>query len=180
MKNLLLSSIILLFCTSVIYSQDEIYFTQHATLLVNGSYEEQPIKLQTNNLSIKLDYETTEIIIRFKLGTLETTIDTLNQMLRNNTDEIVFKGKLDLEFINTKKHPPLNFGFQRWLEMSNQKKLIEGKGELHHIGDSDQIACMLGLVLNLNLKELDLELPINFKEDFEVIVTNAILQTDKF
>lgn len=126
-----------------------------------------------------MDYETTEIIIRFKLGTLETTIDTLNQMLRNNTDEIVFKGKLDLEFINT-KNIPFKFWLSGVVRNVKSKKLIEGKGELHHIGDSDQIACMLGLVLNLNLKELDLELPINFKEDFEVIVTNAILQTDKF
>ncbi|KAA3638943.1 MAG: hypothetical protein DWQ02_04405 [Bacteroidetes bacterium] len=180
MKNILLSVVMLIFSSSSILSQDEIYFTQHATLTINGNYNDQAVKMQTNDLSIKLDYETTEIIIRFQLGTLETNFDPIIEYLHNNLKEVVFKGELGLEFINTKKHPPLNFDFQGWLELPEEKKLIKGKGELHHIGDSDQIACMLGLVLNLNFKELDIELPVKFEDDFEVIVTNAILQTDKF
>ena len=85
----------------------------------------------------------------------------------------MFKGELGLEFVNTKKHPPLNFDFQGWLELPDDKKLIKGKGELHHIGDSDQIACMLGLVINLNLSELNIDLPAEFG-DIRDEITYAI------
>lgn len=161
------------------YSQD-IYYTRDAALFLNGQLDGEAIKAKTKKLGITLNYETTLITIRFLVNSLETGIDSIDNMLSKNTAEVIFEGKLGLEYVNTSDHPPLKFNTEGSLIINDSKSLIRGMGELHHIETSEQYACRLGLIMQLNLKELNIEPPISGLNDrFEVIITQALLQRDK-
>ena len=57
---------------------------------------------------------------------------------------------------------------------------LVGKGELHYVNDSGEYACMLGLNMPLNLKDLKINLPWpGLADDIEVVVTQALLRKDK-
>ena len=158
----------------------DVYYTKSATLKLNGELDGKALQLDTRQLGVMLDYETTEMIIRFPLSSLKSGVDSLDRLLKNSALEAVFDGSLSLEYINTENHPPLKFTAEGWLMVGNSKTLITGEGELHHIDDTGQIACMMGMTMHLNLKDLNLQNPVpGLKDDFEAVITQAVLQKDK-
>lgn len=179
MKKLILFSVFSLFFVSFGISQNDVYYTRNATLQVNGKFENQQLFGQTQELAVRLDYETTEMIIKFNFNTLEFNIDTINTILKFENQEITFTGKLSLEYINTKGHPPLDFLVEGWLIAGNSKTQIKGEGELIHMNDSGNFACMLGMKITLNLNDLNLDIPSGLFEEVEIIVTQALLENDK-
>ncbi len=179
MKKALLILTISMAAWSAAFAQD-VYYTKSATLKLNGELNGHALQLDTRQLGVMLDYETTEMIIRFPLNSLKSGIDSLDRLLKSSALEVVFDGTLSLEYINTENHPPLKFTAEGWLTVGNSKTLITGEGELHHIDDVGQIACMMGMTMHLNLKDLNLQNPLpGMKDDFEAVITQAVLQRDK-
>jgi len=179
MKKITAILILTAFAFQLCFAQD-IYYTRNATLFLNGALDGKTVQLQTTELSVKLDYETADIIIKFPFSSLVTEIDSLQEMIKNTTTEVVFDGKLGLEYINTETHPPMKFTLEGWLNIGKEETLVEGEGELHHIGKANQYACMLGLTLHLDLEALGVKLPLNgMKQEFEAVITQALLQSDK-
>lgn len=179
MKNFILFSVFSLVFVSFGTAQDDVYYTRNATLQVNGKFQNQQLFGQTQKLAVRLDYETTETIIKLRLNTLEFNIDTINTILKFENKEITFIGELSLEYINTKGHPPLDFLVEGWLTIGNSKSPIKGEGELIHMNDSGSYACMLGMTVNLNLNELNIDIPSELNEEVEVVITQALLERDK-
>ena len=172
---LLISFIILM---GNVMAQNDIYYTRSATLQINGEFEGKRLFGKTQELGVALDYETTDIIIRFYLNTLNFNVDTLNNLLQSSLKEIVFKGSFSLDYINTEGHPPLDFTVEGLLQAGNTKRIVEGKGELHHINGEENFACMLGMKIYLNLKDYNIEIQ-NLEDEIEVIITQALLKKDK-
>ncbi|MFQ5447151.1 MAG: hypothetical protein ACE5FF_09460 [Saprospiraceae bacterium] len=158
----------------------DIYYTRDATLTLNGESNGRALKLQTRQLGVRLDYETAYMIIRFPVSSLESGVDSVNQLLRKSTTEVVFDGKLSLEYIKTENHPPLKFTSEGWLTIGDSKTLITGKGELLHIDDASKIACMLGMTLHLDFQDLKLPPPLpGLESAFEAVIKQAVLRKDK-
>ncbi len=165
---------------SVGFAQLDTYYTRNATLNLNAELNGESLKLRTHELSVMLDYETAYIIIRFPVRSLQTGVDSLDAMLKGSTTEVVFDGKLGIEYVNTEDHPPMKFTTEGWLAVGDSKTLITGGGELHHIGNTTTYACMLGLTMQLGFEELGLDLPMpGLENEFEVVITQALLQRDK-
>ena len=180
MKQTLTILSIVVLASSAGLAQDEVYFTWNAKLQLNGAFGGEPIHLETEEVSIKLDYETTEMILRFNMSSLNSNVDTVNQVLRNKLSDVVFDGELSLDYINTESHPPQHFTVDGWLILGTSKTRIKGKGELHHINDAGEFACMLGMTMHLNLEELKVGHPWpGLENEFEAIVTQAILKKNK-
>lgn len=179
MKKLMLLCILSLAVINISKAQGDVYYTRNATLKINGEFNNQQLFGKTEELGVRLDYETTEMIIKFRLNTLEFNIDTINTILKFENQEITFTGELSLEYINTKGHPPLDFLVEGWLTTGSSKTKIKGKGELVHMNDSGSYVCMLGMSLTLNLNELNIDIPSGLYEEVEVIVTQALLERDK-
>ncbi len=174
---LLLMGILL---SHLVRAQSDTYYTKHAEMKLHAVWEGQPITFKTNRLAITLDYETTEILVRLPVSSLTSGIDSLDRWLSNQPLELLFDGKLDLDYINTQKHPPLQFGFEGWLSAEDRKSFLTGKGELYHLSDKEQVACMLGLEALLNADSLGVSWPFpGFEPEFEVQVTKALLRKDK-
>ena len=179
MKNILFIVTLILVSVPSSYAQN-VYYTKSATLKLNGELDGKAFSLDSRQLGVMLDYETTEMIIRFPLNSLKSGVDSLDRLLKSSALEAVFDGTLSLEYINTENHPPLKFTSEGWLTVGNSKTLIIGEGELHHLDDAGQIACMMGMTLHLNLKDLNLQNPVSgMKNDFEAVITQAVLKKDK-
>jgi hypothetical protein len=165
-------------CTTAI--SQNIYYTLGATLTLHGELDGEALKLQSRQLGVRLNYETAYMIIRLPVSSLESNVDSLNQLLRNSRTEVVFDGKLSLEYIKTEDHPPLKFTSEGWLTIGDSKTLITGKGELLHIDDASKIACMLGMTMHLNFNDLKLPIPLPGLENyFEAVIKQAVLKQDK-
>ncbi len=160
-------------------AQEDVYYTSNAVLQVAGKFQEQSLIGRNDALSVRLDYETTEVILRFYLADLKFNVDTLNELLRQDLTEVVFKGKLSLEYINTKGHPPLNFTVDGRVRAGSLESEIHGTGVLHHIADKGEYVCMLGMTILLNLADLGLDIPEGLYEEVEIIITQALLEKDK-
>lgn len=179
MKKILILLLLIAIGLQYGLSQD-IYYTRNATLYLNGGVNGKALTLQTSELNVKLDYETAEIIIRFPVSSLTTDLDSLQHWIQNINSEVIYEGKLGLDYVNTENHPPMQFTTEGWLNINTEKRLIEGNGELHHVGQSNQYACVLGLNMILDLKALNIHLPIEgLDSEFEAIITQALLQRDK-
>lgn len=178
MKKLNLIFCLLLTISGISIAQDDVYYTRNANLQVHGEFDGKSLHGTTKQLGITLDYETTEIILKLNLNNLVFDVDSLNKMIQTNQQEIEFKGTLSLEHINTDDHPPLKFTMEGWVEIGDEKNEIEGKGELHHIDQSENFACMLGMTISLNLDDFGIEIP-NLENEIEVVIKQALLKTDK-
>lgn len=179
MKNTILILAFSFISGSISIAQD-VYYTKQATLQLVGELDGQLLALQTTQLGIKLDYETASVIVRFQLSSLKTDIDSINEMLKKSKLEVVFDGKLGLEYINTENHPPQNFEAEGKLTIGGLEAIIHGDGELLHIGRATDYACMLKMTIPLNFKDLSISglLP-GLNDKFEAVITQALLQKDK-
>jgi hypothetical protein len=179
MKKLIPTLLLIVLFAGIVEAQNNyIYYTRNATLKIEGEYNGERLTGYTKNLSISLDYETTDIFIRFKLNTVKFSADTLNDILKSDLSEVVFKGALSLDYINTEGHPPLDFTIEGIVDAGNIRNNIEGKGELQHIDDADDFACMMGMKIFLNLQDYNIEIP-NLNDEIQIIVIQALLKKDK-
>ncbi|MCB0534184.1 MAG: hypothetical protein KDD14_18420 [Saprospiraceae bacterium] len=161
------------------------YQTRNAVLTLNGALGEQALNLQTRELSVRLDYETAYLIIQFPLRSLQsvqpgTVADSVLTMLDRSATQVVFDGKLGLEFINTEDHPPMHFKTEGLLTIGTTKTVVQGKGELHHLSNTSDFACALGMTMQLSFQNLGIHIPLTgLADNFEVVITQALLQRDK-
>ncbi|MEO1260604.1 MAG: hypothetical protein AAFZ15_17540 [Bacteroidota bacterium] len=168
-----------LICCSV-FAQRDTYYSRNASLTMYGHMGHEIIKLQSRQLNVMLDYESACIMIRLPLNTLVSGVDSLNNLLKTSHGEIVFDGKLGLDYISLENHPPLKFGFEGFLSANDCQTLVRGEGELNHIGDRTGYASMLGLCINLSFDDLGMPAPWpTMGNEFEVVITQALLMRDK-
>ncbi len=180
MKKIITLVFILLSTCYSTFSQKDTYYTRNATLTMYGQMKGDIIKLQSSQLNITLDYETACIIIRVPVNSLRSEIDSLNALLKASQGEVVFDGKLGMDYVMTENHPPMKFGFEGFLTANGcQTLLVRGEGELNHVGGR-AYSSMLGLCLMLSFNDLGIPTPWpEMENDFEVIVTQALLARDK-
>ena len=180
MKKIILIIILSIAFWDVGTSQIDVYYTQNATLQINGAFNNQPISGQSNDVGVSLNYETAEMMLRFNLNSLYFDQDTISSLFLGKDDIIVtFNGKLSLEYINTKDHPPMPFTIEGWLVANDLKTKLNGKGVIHHINDSGNYACMLSMNLELSLEDLNIEIPEGIYKKAEIVITQTLLQKDK-
>jgi hypothetical protein len=179
MKKLIPTLLLLFIFAGIVTAQtNDIYYTRNASLKINGKFNGERLTGYTKDLGIRLDYETTDIIIRFKMNTIKFSADTLNNILKSDLTEVVFKGALSLDYINTDGHPPLDFTIEGIVDAGNVRNNIEGNGELQHVDDADDFACMLGMKIFLNLRDYNIEIP-NLDDEVEIVIIQALLKKDK-
>lgn len=167
-----------IWCTA--YSQPDTYYTRNATLTMYGQMGDDIIKLQSRKLNVTLDYESACIIIRFPVSSLVSEVDSLNALFKMTRGEVVFDGKLGMDYVMIDNHPPMKFNFEGTLMANNQLANVRGEGELNHIGDRAGYSSMMGLCMMLNLNDLGVESPWpSLSNEFEAIVTQALLTRDK-
>ena len=153
-KSLLL--ILSFYFASAGISQD-IYRTQNGSMIVSGISSDSAITLRTSDMLVILNYEDASIQIKVDKSTFYTGNDSLDKKLKKlKYDIISFTGKLDIDYINTKEHPPQDFNVEGII--SSNKTDIIGTGQLQHIADGSRYSCFLTLKFILKLSDLGINI----------------------
>ncbi len=160
-------------------AQSETYYALNARMEVRVVWNGTTIPFRSDELAIALDYETTEMRLHLPVHSLHSGIDTLDQALQTHAHpEADFAGTLSLEYINTEKHPPQDFEFEGNLQWGTHRLPVRGTGQLIHLNDQGQLACLFSIETTLSARSLGIEWP-GLEDEFRVIVTQALLEQDK-
>lgn len=153
----------------------DVYRTQSGDMLITAVSADTVFKVTTKELLILLNYENANITIKMDKSTFKTGIDSLDKRLAQlKYDIIEFKGKLDIEYINTAGHPPLDFKVEGII--STNQNIISGDGHLEHISSRGLYSCLLTLKFNLKINDLGLNFEgLNLKEDIQIEIVQSVL-----
>ncbi|PCJ23021.1 MAG: hypothetical protein COA97_12510 [Flavobacteriales bacterium] len=173
MKALFISIIIILFG---LHSQaQDVYRTQNGNMVVTTISADTVLKITTKELLVLLNYQNAKFEIKMDKSTFYTGNDSLDKKLKLMKYEIIeFNGKLDLEYINTNGHPPLDFQVEGIL--STNDNIITGTGHLEHISNRGAYSCLLTLKFNIKKDDLGLNLEgLNLKNDIQIEIVQIVL-----
>ncbi len=176
MKTLYKSSLLLisLFILTQGRAQD-VYRTQDGHMIITAISADTILKLTTKELLVLLDYEDARFKMKMDKSTFYTDNDSLDKKLALMKYEIIeFNGKLDIEYINTNGHPPLDFEVEGVISTNNH--IIKGTGHLEHISSRGRISCLLTLKFNIKKDDLGLKIEgLNLKDDIQIEIVQVIL-----
>ncbi len=164
---------LLLLAGSGLQAQNEaqVYRTMNGQLTITGSVGDSVLMMRSNNLIISLDYESAELVIRLNKETLgrEGKTESPNS-LSNTSSEVLFKGRLGIDYVITQKHPPLDFAVEGYLFNGDEKSFVTGSGHLEHI-HANEYACILNLNFFISPEHLSIDWPGNEKVKVQIIQT---------
>ncbi|HDO27982.1 MAG TPA: hypothetical protein ENH02_07680 [Bacteroidetes bacterium] len=155
-KPVLLYTILLLVFTGInftsVYAQEE-YQTSAGTLIISAHLNDKPVKIKSKKLLILLDYETGKVMMKQEISALRSDNDTLQNKLEGKTNEYIrFEGKLGLDYINTRGHPPLDFQIEGIIYPQNYH--VMGTGHLVHHVEGSSSTCLLSMTFQLEVDKL--------------------------
>ncbi len=155
-------------------AQDE-YRTNAGILFIKVRYKEKLVNISSKQLLVLLDYETGKIIMKQKVSDLIADNDFLQSWLNKYQDqEIIFHGKLGIDYINTKGHPPLKFDIEGVLSPGDNQ--IIGQGLLVHQVEKTSSACLLSMNFRLKLEEIFPKINlVGVNDDIYVQIAQSLL-----
>jgi len=135
-----------------VYAQEE-YKTSAGTLIITVFLDGKPVKITSRKLLILLDYETGKVVMKQEISALTSDNDTIQSKLKSKTNEFIrFEGKLGLDYINTRGHPPLDFQIEGIMYPENNH--VMGSGHLVHRAEGTSSTCLLSMVFQLEVDEV--------------------------
>ncbi len=156
-KGMLVFLILLAGYSMQAQSGNSIYSTMYGKMIISGQVGDSTLMMQTNRLTISLNYESAEFVIRLDPKTLtkrnETVIST-----ESYDSEILFRGKLGLDYVITEKHPPLDFGVEGYLVKDGRDTRVTGTGHLEHIY-GEAYACVLNMDFEVPPQLINIDWP---------------------
>lgn len=174
-KTILISALVLLWSISGMAQQ--IYQTKEGSIGVIGLYMDAKIIANSNQLFALINYETAEIELTLNPAALRTTIDSLNVKILNSPIEpATLKGKLNIPYVNTLKHPDHKLNFEAELHLNGIAKLMYVTGELKHIASNGAISCLLTLNFKLGLSDFEIVFPEGWNNEITIQIAQAVLK----
>lgn len=100
----------------------------------------------SKGLEVLLDYTNAFVEFELPLNTLHATSDTMNTHLKKIENTSVWlKADLQLDRINTQRHPTQHFVFIGEMDYQDVKFPITGEGHLEHLDGNQEVSCLLGM-----------------------------------
>jgi len=179
MKNTLYIAILIFFGISISNQTKaqggDVYRTQNGNMIITVVSADTVLKITTKELLVLLNYNNANITIKMDKSTFKTGNDSLDKKLALlKYDIITFKGKLNIDYINTNGHPPLDFEVKGII--STNQKIIAGSGHLEHISSHGLYSCLLTLKFNLKISDLGINIEgLHLKDEIQIEVVQAVL-----
>lgn len=135
-----------------ITSSAQVYQTQNGIVTMAGRFKGANVKAESNSLRMQLNYEKATLQMYLPITALVTNNDTLNSILNDLIGQgMLFNGKMDIRFVQTKSHPKQKFKVQGNLIMNSVSKPFQFSSQLEHFPRGN-VTCILGgsFIINLN------------------------------
>ena len=175
--------ILFLICLSLTISkaqQQVLYTTTSGHVVLVGEQDSNKIIGESHRAFISFNYQTAEIAATLNLKTLDTGIDTLNQLLQSlKGSEVKYKGKMGIDYIETKSHPPQTFDILGMLTLNSITKRVTFKATLTHLSNSNVFACLLTAGTTIKLLDFNIDpSAIHFSETLNIQIAQSVLRKD--
>ena len=159
-------------------AQNDLYRTDNGNMIINAVLNDSALVVRTKELIVILDYESAEFTVVLNRSKLYSGVDSIDQNLRQMSfDPIELKGQLDLDYINTKGHPPLDFKVEGRMSTNNEQ--ILGSGHLEHLMEGTSYACLLSMIFHIELKTLGLDLNVaGLTEEVHIEILQTVLRKE--
>lgn len=138
-------------------SAAQVYQTQAGTILASGKYKGAGVTAVSNQLFMHLNYDKAEMHLRLIVSTLTTKNDSLNELLyKLSGQELVFTGKMNIAFVQTKSHPRQKFATQGMLFLNGISRAFSFNSVLEHFPRGNA-SCILSGEFVIDLKQFNIE-----------------------
>ena len=135
-----------------VYAQES-YRTFRGTIVLSFEMNNEPVQFISNELDVLLNYETAQFKYTLKKSSIRATYLSHIQLFK--PDEIIFSGKLGIEFIKTNSHPVQIFGLEGILSSSSGQELaVHASGSLSHLYSNSELACWLNITMQLDKHDI--------------------------
>lgn len=133
-------------------SAAQVYQTQAGTILASGRYKGAGVTGVSNHLFMHLNYDRAEMQLRLGIPGLFTGNNSLNELLQKLAgQELVFTGKMNIGFVQTKSHPKQKFAIQGQLFLNGVSRSFSFNSVLEHFPRGSASCILSGdFVINLN------------------------------
>jgi hypothetical protein len=140
-----------------ISSAAQVYQTQVGTILASGRYKGAGVTGVSNHLFMHLNYDKAEMHLRLMIPTITTKNDSLNELLYKLAgQELIFTGKMNIAFVQTKSHPKQKFATQGMLFLNGISKAFSFSSVLEHFPRGNA-SCILSGEFVIDLKQFNIE-----------------------
>lgn len=175
MKRLNKIFISLLLLSAFQIKAQDVYRTQDAQMVITAIAKDTILKIKNTEILVLLNYENARFTMKMDKADFKTGIDSLDKKIALHKYEIIeYKGKFDLNEINTNGHPPLDFDIEGVI--STNQNIIKGKGHLEHIANRGKYSCLLTMKFSLTLDELGLSIEgLNLDDEIEIEIVDSVL-----
>ena len=157
MRSGLMAIWVMCFLVMGISSAAQVYQTQAGTILASGRYKGAGVTGVSNHLLMQLNYESAAIQLRLMISSLLTKNDSLNGLLQKLVgQELIFNGKMNIAFVQTKSHPKQKFKTEGMLFINGISKPFSFSSVLEHFPRTNT-SCILSGEFILDLKQFNID-----------------------
>lgn len=157
-------------------SAAQIYQTQSGTILAGGRYKGASLIAVSSHLFMNLNYDRAELHLRLEISTLSTENDSLNELLHKLVgQELIFNGKMNISFVQTKSHPKQKFATQGQLFLNGVSRPFSFNSVLEHFPRGNA-SCILSGEFVINLNEFNIATLFPGEEKVTVKFTQIVLK----
>ena len=159
-----------------ISSAAQVYQTQSGTILASGRYRGASVSAVSNQLFAHLNYDKAEMHLRLVIPSLSSTNYSLNELLRKMAgQELVFTGKMNIVFVQTKSHPRQLFATQGMLFLNGISRPFSFSSVLEHF-PRGRASCILSGEFVIHLAEFHIVNLIPGEEKVTVKFNQLVLK----
>ena len=159
-----------------ITSAAQVYQTQAGTILASGKYKGAGVTAVSNHLFMHLNYDKAEMHLRLSVPTLTTKNDSLNELLYKLAgQELIFAGKMNIAFVQTKSHPKQKFATQGMLFLNGISRAFSFSSVLEHF-PRGSASCILSGEFVIDLKQFNIENLLPGEEKVAVKFNQLVLK----
>lgn len=114
-------------------SAAQVYQTQAGTIQASGRYTGAGVTAVSNHLFMHLNYDKAEMHLRLMIPSFISSNDSLNELIQKMAvQELVFSGKMNITYVQTKSHPSQKFSTQGMLSLNGVSRPLAINSVLVH------------------------------------------------
>ena len=159
-----------------ISSAAQVYSTQSGKILVSGKYRGAAVSAISNHLHMQVNYDKAEMHLRLVIPTIITENDSLNLLLQKLAGrELLFSGKMNIAFVQTKSHPKQRFATQGMLVLNGVSRSFSFNSVLEHF-PRGSASCNLSGDFVINLEQFNVKGLLPGEEKVNAKFTELVLK----
>lgn len=173
---------LLLFLLLPVYASAQwgTFRTNFGHLVVITDWNKQVLIAESHKLEVTLDYDKATVFIILDPKTLDTGNDSLNFVLQH-LQPVLLTGKMQIEYINTENHPPMDFNIESKISMNSVEKPFIFPAKLEHLHNLDhrttQMSCILTFSFTMHLSDFGIQnLPSGMADELKITVDEVVLR----